>query len=316
MEIVFFGSSNFAVPSLEALSESKHKIICVVTQPDRRGGRGLLRSSTAIKTIALSKGLRVYQPDNINDPQSIKFLQRFCPDLFIVISYGQILSSSILNIPKIFSVNLHASLLPKYRGAAPINRAIINGETLTGITIIKMNERMDAGEIILQKRVDIEPADTEITLQEKLAKEGPDLLSECLNKIEEGSLSLLKQDVTLVSFAPKLNKNDGLIDWQKEGVKIQNLIRGIEGWPVAFTYYKGKILKIYKATVFSTSDNRLAGQPGEVVKVAKEGILVAAGKDNLLIEELQLEGGRRMNVEEFICGHKISIGEILGGKQL
>ncbi|MDP2943857.1 MAG: methionyl-tRNA formyltransferase [Candidatus Omnitrophota bacterium] len=314
MNIVFFGSSSFGGPSLESLLDSKHRIFCVVTQPDRQKGRGLVKVATPIKILALNKRLKFYQPDNVNSTQSIELLKSLKADLFIVIAYGQILSADILRTPKIFSINLHASLLPKYRGAAPINWAIINGETLTGLTIIKMNEKIDAGEIILQKKVDIEPTDTEITLEERLAKQGADLLLECLNKMEEDSLSLLRQDETLVSFAPKLNKNDGLIDWQKEAVKIQNLIRGVEEWPAAFTYYKGKILKIFKVTISSPTDNGLAGQPGEVVRVDKKGILVATGKYNLLIEELQLQGGRRMKVEEFICGHQICAGERLSKK--
>lgn len=311
MDIIFLGSSDFAVPSLEALCVTKHKISCVVTQPDRQKGRGLFLSTTKVKESALKYNLRIYQPDQINSPQAIKFLKTLSPDLFIVIAYGQILSADILRIPKIFSLNLHASLLPKYRGAAPINWAIIKGETETGITIIKMNERMDAGEIILQKKVDIDDSDTAITLEKKLADKGKNLILECLDKIENKNFLLLPQNANNISFASKLKKEDGLIDWNKKASDIRNLIRGCLDWPGAFTYLKGKMLKIYQAGVVcevSVSKHF----PGEIINIDKNGILVVTGKDYLLIEELQLEGRRRMKVEEFIAGHKIDLHIRLG----
>lgn len=312
MNIVFFGSSNFAVPSLEVLLTTQHRISCVITQPDKEKGRGLSLSSTAIKTTAIKYSLRIYQPDRINNPEAIRALKDLSPDLFVVVSYGQILSPAILNIPKIFSINLHASLLPKYRGAAPINWAIINGDTQTGLTIIKMNERMDAGEIILQREVSIDDIDTAVTLEKKLARQGTSLLLECLNKIESGTLELLPQDETQVSFSPELKKKDGLINWQSQALQILNLIRGTADWPGAFTYYNGKLLKIYKAKIAASLSKTIEFQPGEIIEVSKEGISVVTEKDNLIIEELQIEGGRRMKVEEFIAGHKIRPQEKLG----
>lgn len=315
MNIIFFGSSDFAVPSLKKLLNTKHKISCVVTQPDKGKGRGLQKSYTAVKNVADDYRLKAYQPDKINNQESIRYLKDLSPDLFVVIAYGQILSSMILSIPNIFAVNLHASLLPQYRGAAPINWAIINGDTQTGLTIIKMNEMMDRGEIILRKAVDIDKTDTTVTLEKKLATEGADLLLECLKKIEDKSFELSLQDEKHVSFAPKLKKEDGLINWQSQAAQIINLIRGTANWPGAFTYYKGKLLKIYRAKISSSSSQSTIFKPGEIAEITKEGISVATKKDNLIIEELQLEGRKKMKAEEFIIGHKMKAGEKLETKR-
>jgi methionyl-tRNA formyltransferase len=314
MNIVFFGSSSFAVPSLRALLTTGHKISCVVTQPDKSKGRGLLDCCTDIKAAALSYHLELYQPKGINSPEAAGFLKGLDADLFIVVSYGQILSSLILALPKIFCVNLHASLLPRYRGAAPVNWAIINGESYTGITIIRMNERMDSGEIIAQKKAAIEDSDTAITLEDRLAVEGSALLLECLKSIESKNFKLMPQDEGSHTLAPKLKKEDGLINWQVPAKRVVNLIRGTAGWPGTFTYYRGKLLKIYKGKVHSPQST-VHSLPGEVIDVSKEGIVVATGEENLIIEELQIEGRRRMSAEEFIAGHDISVGEALGIKK-
>jgi methionyl-tRNA formyltransferase len=227
----------------------------------------------------------------------------------VIIAYGQILSKEILDIPRILSLNIHGSLLPKYRGAAPINWAIINGEATTGITIIKMVEEMDAGPIIFQKAVEILNEDTAIALEDKLSGLAAAVLPEVLKSIEKGQHELVSQDESRVSFAPKLKKEDGLIDWNKSASDIYNLVRGCSGWPGAFTYYKGRLLKIYKATVSPTARQPDSSCPGEIIQVSKEGIVVSTGKNNLIINELQIEGRRRMKVEEFIAGHKIIAGE-------
>jgi len=314
MNIVFFGSSNFAVPSLKALITKGEKISCVVTQPDRQKGRGLTLESTQIKRVSLEFGLRVYQPQKVNTPEVIEFLKDLSPDLFVVIAYGQILGQEILDIPKIFSINVHGSLLPKYRGAAPINWAIIKGEKTTGITIIKMVREMDAGPIIFQREIDISDDDTAITLEDKLSRKAQEILPDVIKNIEVKSYKLITQDEGKASFAPRLKKEDGLIPWDKSAQDIYNLIRGCFGWPGAFTYYQGKLLKIYKATVIRLSGYPVTPLPAEIIKVSKEGIVVATGKDNLIIEELQMEGKRRMKAEEFISGHKILPKEILGKK--
>jgi len=210
------------------------------------------------------------------------------------------------------SINVHASLLPKYRGAAPINWAIMNGEKTTGITIIKMTEKMDAGQIILNNSTDIKDEDTSITLEDKLSQMAAELLINALEFIENNNYRLIPQDEQEVSFAPKLKKEDGLINWNKPAGEIDNLVRGVLSWPGAFTYYNGKLLKIYKTKVTGLAGQPPSASPGEIVEVSKNGIYVITGKDNLIIQELQMEGKRRMTVEEFIAGHKIRLGEILG----
>ena len=314
MNVIFFGSGNFAVPSLQALLNSGHRISCVVTQPDRKKGRGFHLEATPIKSLAYKYGIKIYQPEAVNAQESIKFLEDLSPDLFIVISYGQILSREILRMPKIFAVNIHGSSLPKYRGAAPINWAIINGEKNTGITIIKMAEKLDAGPIILQEEMEIKDEDTAVILEEKLSKKGAGLLIKSLHLIENKTYALTTQDEDKASFAPKLKKEDGLITWENTAQGINNLIRGCAGWQGAFTYYKGKLLKVYKAKVCPGVSRFESSNAGEILDISKRGITVATGRDNLAIEELQIEGKRMMRAGEFIAGHKICVGEILGKK--
>lgn len=311
MNIVFFGSSDFAVSSLRTLVKDSYNISCVVTQPDRKRGRGMHIEGTSVKQAALEYGLFIHQPQNINSAEQIKFLKSLNPDLFVVISYGQILSQEVLEIPKIFAINTHASILPKYRGAAPINWAIIKGEKTTGITIIKMTEKMDAGPIILQEKAVIEDLDTAITLQEKLSEVAAQLLKKTLKLIENNNYKLTAQDANEVTFAAKLRKEDGLINWKMHARDIYNLIRGCVGWPGAFTYYEGKLLKIYKAGVLDLSDYS-DKKPGEILEVSKKGIIVTCLKSNLLIHDLQIEGKKIMSAEDFIAGHRVKAGDILG----
>ena len=314
MNIAFFSSDNFGVPSLKALLSNNHNISCVVTQPDRKKGRGLFLSSTVIKKVALELGIKIYQPYRVNTSEAIKFLKDLSPDLFLVIAYGQILSQEILDIPKVLSINIHASLLPKYRGAAPINWAIIKGEEITGVTVMKMAREMDAGPIILQKALDIADEDTAVTLEDRLSHLGAELLLDALKSIESRNYNLMPQDEGKASFAPKLKKENGRINWNLSARDIYNLIRGCLNWPGAFTYYSGKLLKIYRAKSIRASEYQSIRMAGEITEVSKEGIIVATGKENLIIEELQIEGKRRMKAEEFIVGHKICIGETLGKK--
>lgn len=314
MNIVFFGSSSFALPSLKTLLTSGHKVSCVVTQPDRQKGRGLHLSGTVIKEAAFGAALRIYQPCDINVPEAAGFLKDLNPDLFVVTAYGQILSPKILDIPKFFSINIHASLLPKYRGAAPINWAIIKGEKRTGVTAIKMTRGMDAGPIILQKSIDIAALDTVITLEDRLSKIAAEALLGSLTLIEQNNYRLMPQDERKAIFAPKLKRNDGWIDWSKTAYEISNLIRGCINWPGAFTYYKGKLLKVYEARIIRLSDYQGIRLPGKIIRISKDGIVVATRKEDLLIEELQIEGKRRMEAREFIAGHKIPLEEILGKK--
>lgn len=296
------------MPSLEALVKAGHEVLCVVTQPDRAKGRGLRIEPTAVKKEAKEAGLKVLQPSDINSADAVKFLKSSGADLFVVIAYGQILSPEILNIPRLFSINAHASLLPKYRGAAPVNWAIINDDKESGITVIKMNEKMDAGEMILKDRETILDSDDCISLSKRLAQKAALCIIKAIEIVENNDYTLIEQDETKVAYAPKLRKDNGLIDWGKTAAEINSLVRGCLNWPGAFTYYKGKSLKIYRARV-AGGRLQVIAKPGEIREVSREGITSACGKDCLLIEELQMEGGKKMSIAEFIAGHKIKVGE-------
>ena len=247
MDIVFFGSGKFAVKSLEALVAAGHKVKLVVTQPDRPKGRHLNLLPTEVKARAQKLKLTIYQPQNPNSEEALNYLQQFSADLFIVIAYGHILKKSALSLPKLYPLNVHASLLPKYRGAAPINWAIINSEKESGISIIKMNETVDTGDLLLQKKLAIEQSDNADILEVKLEELSALSLIEALDLITKDMAKFTKQDDSLASFAPKLEKHHGLIEWNKNAQDIVNQIRGLIPWPGAWTYYQGKILKIYKA---------------------------------------------------------------------
>ncbi|MBL7081723.1 MAG: methionyl-tRNA formyltransferase [Candidatus Omnitrophica bacterium] len=317
MNIIFLGSSKFAVPTLSNIASSSHKIICVVTQPDRQAGRQMRLIFTPVKQLSQELGLSLYQTEDINSRESLEFLKSLDPDLFCVVAFGQILSRDILAMPKIFAINLHASLLPLYRGAAPIQRAIINGEVQAGLTVIRIVRDVDAGPIILQRKVDIKDDDHALILEERLARLGGDLICQALDLIHADKYSLVIQDEKKATLARKLKKEDGLINWGESARVIFNLIRGCTGWPGAFTYYRGKILKIYRAQRISGYPQvRISGSPrGEILEVSKRGIVVATGDGNLLIEELQIEGKKRISASAFISGYQISVGEILGEKK-
>jgi methionyl-tRNA formyltransferase len=309
MNIVFFGSSQFAVPCLQALLITRHKISCVVTQPDRKKGRGLHLEGTPVKLLASEVGLKVYQPAKINTAEAHDFLKSLKPDLFVVVAYGHILSQKVLDIPSRFSINAHASLLPEFRGAAPINWAIIKGKKKTGITIMKMSEKMDAGEMILQEAMEIRESDTAVSMEGKLSMLAASLLIRALSAIEEGKFTLTKQDESKATLAPKIEKGTGLIHWDKPAQELHCLIRGCMGWPGAYTHYKGKMIKIYEAGDIRLSGYEGKGKPGQILEVSKDGIVVATGKGEMIIKELQPEGKRIMKAAEFIAGHKITTSD-------
>ena len=313
MKIIFFGSSHFALPALRALIKSGHELLCVVTQPDKKKGRHLHLAATDVKSIATDARLKIFQPDDIKARESLNFLKKLGADLFVIIAYGQIFSQDVLDIPAIMPINIHASLLPRYRGAAPINWAIINGDKKSGLTVMYVTRRMDSGPVMLQKEIKIEPQDTSVTLEEKLSQAAPGILMDALKIIEARNYRLLEQDEGEVVLAPKLTKQDGLIDWNTPAVDIHNQIRGALPWPGAFTGYRGKLLKIFQADPLAVfpSHKPLAG---EVVRADKHGIIVAAGRGFLEIKELQLEAARRMPAGSFVMGHKLIAGEILGKK--
>jgi len=315
MDIIFFGSSHFGLPSLKALIAAGHKISCVVTQPDKKQGRGMGIGKTAIKEFAQDNGLEIHQPQDVNSPESSVFLKKLHPELFVVIAYGQLLSPQLLDIPAIMPLNTHASLLPFYRGAAPINWAIINGEARTGVTIIKMAEKMDAGPVIAAKETAIGPNDDFFSMETKLSGLGAALLVETIAAVAANNYRISAQDENKATFAPKLKKEDGQISWQRPAKEIFNLVRGLSGWPAAFTYYNGKSVKIIKASISGRIDGSAACLPGEIISVSPPGIEVAAKDGNLLIEILQIEGKRQMTAQEFTAGHKISPGERLSDRK-
>lgn len=304
LKIVFFGSSYFSRDILNTLIEAGFPIAGIVTQPDRKSGRGLQLLSTPVKEFAQKKGLEVFVAEDAL-PERLKTIK---PDLFVVVAYGRILSEEILKIPRLYAVNIHASLLPKYRGAAPIAQAIIKGEKISGVTIIRMNEKMDAGEIITQKEISIEMADNAISLEEKLSSLAQRQILETLKLIEEGKAAFYQQDSTQATYVSKLNKEDGRIDWSKEALSIYNQIRGCLSWPIAFTYLGEKRLKIFKAKV--SQREAKGSRVGEIVSLEQGLITVACGKDAIEIEELQSENSKRMKALDFILGARIKVGEV------
>ncbi len=308
MKIVFFGTSDFAVPLFNALS-SKHEILGVVTAPDKKKGRGRKLGASPIKALAQKRGLLLLQPEALREITFIKTLNSASAELFVVCAYGKILTKEILQLPKNYALNLHASLLPKYRGAAPINWAVVKGEKESGITVFKMDEHMDRGEIILQQKTDLSDSETSLTLGMRLSEIGAQAVLEAIGLIESGRATFARQDEGQASYAPRLKKEDGLIDWGLEAYQIHNRIRGLKPWPGAFTHLEGKLLKILAGKVMPGPGGRA---PGQIAQVGKEGILVQTGKDGLLLTSLQLEGKRRMSASEFILGHKIKSGEKLG----
>ncbi|MCX5694174.1 MAG: methionyl-tRNA formyltransferase [Candidatus Omnitrophica bacterium] len=311
MKIIFFGSAHFGVLALKALIKSQHELVCVVTQPDKQKGRHLQLAATDVKNTALSCGLNIFQPENINNIESANFLKKLDVDIFVIAAYGQILSQEILDIPKIMPVNIHASLLPRYRGAAPINWSIINGDKKTGVTIMYVTRKMDSGPIIIQKEVKIEDKDTAISLEEKLSLCGSGLLMEALAIIDSRNYRLLDQDEEKVVYAPKMKKEIGLIDWDTPAVNIHNQIKGVVPWPGAFTSYRRKLLKIFQAEVLPIFPGQKPAA-GQIIRADKHGIIVACSRGFLEIKELQLEAGKRMSAQNFVIGHKLIVGEILG----
>jgi methionyl-tRNA formyltransferase len=307
--IVFFGTPSFAIPTLEALLRGPDKVVGVVTQPDRERGRGRKIVFSPIKELALQHGLNPLQPEKAKDEAFQKALKGLQPDLCVVVAYGQILPDSVLKIPKYGAVNVHASLLPKYRGAAPIAWAILKGEKVTGVTTMVMDEGMDTGDILLQAEVPVNAEDTCQTLHDRLASLGARLLIETLEKMKEGNIWPIPQDHTKATYAPPLKKEDGYIDWKKGAGEIDLQVRAFNPWPGAFTRWDGLSLRICKGAV---RERVLTGKEGAVVWVGSDFIEVETGRDAYLIKEVQLEGRKRMSMREFLSGHPIHVGTVFG----
>ncbi|NQT06466.1 MAG: methionyl-tRNA formyltransferase [Candidatus Omnitrophica bacterium] len=307
MKIIFFGTSEFAVASLKRIMKSNHELLAVVTQPDRRSGRRLKVTPPPVKEALNGKDMPVHQSDNVSSVDMVKTLKSYKADLFVVVSFGQILKKNILNIPKKFCINLHASLLPKYRGAAPINYAVISGDTITGVTTMKMNAAMDGGDIIEQREVEIKDTDTSETLDKRLSEIGAELLVETIDLVEKGKVRFTRQDANDATYASKLRKEDGLIDWSLDARSIQNHVRGLLPWPCAYTHWKKRLIKIWASDIKDVDTKGVSG--GTIMKADKEGIIVATCKESLVIKILQLEGGKRLTADAFLRGHKLAAGD-------
>jgi methionyl-tRNA formyltransferase len=309
MRILFFGCDDFAAVSLRRLLDDGHEVVGLVTQPDKPKGRGLHVVFSPTKEIALAKGLEVFQPSTLRDSQVCDKLAAFKADLFIVIAYGLFLPEKVLKLPKLFCVNLHASLLPKYRGAAPINWAIINGETETGVTLMRMNSVMDGGDILAQVRSDIPGNMTSAALRVKLASLGAELLSGMVSRISSGDYEPVPQDPTQATRAPKMHKDTGHILWTEQAQRIHDLVRGVQPWPSAFTFLRGKLLKILDTAV---TDAPVRGKPGEIVDLHKDGFTVQAADRAVLVRKVHPANSHPMDARAFLAGHKLTVGEVLG----
>lgn len=308
MEIVFMGTPEFAVPSLEKLIK-EFGVKAVFTQPDRPKGRGKKLSMSPIKEVALRENIKIFQPQKLReDREAIEFLKELSPDFIIVVAYGQILSKEILDIPKYGCINLHASLLPKYRGAAPINWAIINGENFSGNTTMFMDVGLDTGDMLLKDEFKIEGNTTAGKLHDKLMKNGGELLLKTINGLVDGSIEPKKQNNEESCYASMLDKKMAKINWDLSSKKIRNLIRGLNPWPLAYTYYNGTMMKIYEAEII---DEKADFLPGSIVDISKEGIKVATEDGILLLKKIQFPSKKPMYVEEYIRGNDIEKGVIL-----
>ena len=304
MKIVFFGSDDFAAVHLKALIKERHQVIACVTQSDSRQGRGMKVVVSPIKAIAQQQGLLCLQPSTLKEPQIIAELSSLAADIFVVVAYGKLLSQEILDIPKIFCVNVHGSLLPKYRGAAPINWAILNGDKETGISIQKMSLALDAGDIIAQVRIPITEHANAQELREIMAYEGAELLCRTLKDIEIGDYTLTPQDDEQSNYACKLTKEMGRIDWTKHACSIFNQVRGLQPWPGSYTMFQNRTLKVLQAQVLESAGS---GQPGQVTQIDKRGIVVSCGNGALLITLVHPEASKIMPAVSFVAGHKIKV---------
>ncbi len=311
MRIVYMGTPDFAVPALKALAESGHQVVAAVTQPDKARDRGKKVQFTPVKAKALEYGIPVLQPETVkNNKEFYSQLAELKPDLMVVAAYGRILPRAVLQLPPRGCVNIHASLLPKYRGAAPIHRAIINGDKTTGVTLMYMAEGMDTGDMIARAETEIGWKTVE-QMHEELAQMGAELLMDFLPQILDGTAKREPQDEAQVTYAPMVFKKDGVLDYEKSAEELCRLIRGMNSWPVASTVYEGNTVKIWEAQALKGNGS---AKPGAILSVDEAGVQVACGEGIINITKLQFPGKKAMAVSEYIKGNTIKTGEILGGK--
>ncbi|WP_167437653.1 methionyl-tRNA formyltransferase [Hungatella effluvii] len=307
MRIVFMGTPDFSVPALTALVEAGHDVIAVVTQPDKPKGRGKLVQMTPVKEKALEYGIPVYQPVKARDPEFVSLLKEMNPDAMVVAAFGQLLPKTLLDIPQYGCVNIHASLLPKYRGAAPIQFAVINGESVSGITTMMMAPTLDTGDILDQESVALDEKETGGSLHDKLSAIGGRLIIKTLKKLEDGTAVRTVQDEEKMTYFGMLKKSMGDIDWNQDAASIERLIRGLNPWPSAYTSWEGKTIKLWEADAL---EEEYEGACGQVVKTGKDCLYVKTGKGILAVKELQLQGKKRMDTGAFLRGYQIAEGTV------
>ena len=316
MKVIYMGTPDFAVGALESIIEAGHEVVLVVTQPDKPKGRSKELQAPPVKECALRHDIPVFQPARVKTPESIAVLREYEADVFVVAAFGQILSQEILDMPEYGCLCVHASLLPKYRGASPIQHVILDGEEKTGVTIMQMDAGIDTGDMLYKKEIEIERTDTSQTLHDKLMVIGGEAITEALELLEDGCLEPQPQQDELSCYAPIITKEMGKIDFTKDAYSIELQVRGLNPWPSAFTVYRGKQLKIWEAVAQDSEDlkdgNADGLQCGSILKVQKDHVVISTGKGILKIYSLQLEGKKRMSTHDFLLGVKMQVGETLG----
>ncbi len=303
MNIVFMGTPDFAVPTLEALCNSEHNVLAVYTQPDKPVGRKQILTPPDVKVCAEKYGIRVYQPVTLKDDNSYNELKSLEPDVIVVVAYGKILPKSILDIPRFGCINVHGSLLPQYRGAAPIQQAVLNGDKVTGVTTMYMGEGLDTGDILLKSETEIGENETSAELFDRLSVMGAELLIDTLSKLDK--ITPIKQDESKVTYTSKITKELCPIDWSASNTEVHNKVRGLQTWPVAVSTLNGKDIKIH-----STLLCEKRGEAGEIISL--NPLTVACGEGSVIIKELQLSGKKRMDSKSFLLGHPLNIGDVFG----
>ena len=312
MRVIFMGTPDFAVGTLEEIIKAGHEVVLVVSQPDKAVGRSKALRYTPVKACALEHGIEVYQPQKVRDSECIERLRTYHPDIIIVEAFGQIIPRAILYMPRYGCVNVHASLLPKYRGAAPIQWAVIDGEKESGVTIMQMDEGLDTGDMLAKAIVPLDEKETGGSLFDKLSEAGGRLCVETLAKLEKGEITPEKQGESPTAYASMLNKKMGNIDWNKSAVVIERLVRGLNPWPSAYTHLDGKTLKIWACDVLPQSASK--GESGEILEVTKDAIHVQTGDGILVLREIQLAGKARMDAGAFLRGYKVVPGTVLSAE--
>lgn len=309
MRVIFMGTPDFSVGTLEALTEAGHEVVLAVTQPDKPKGRGKSVQFPPVKEAALEHGIAVYQPRRVREPECVEYLRQYKPDIIVVVAFGQILPKEILDMPKFGCINVHASLLPKYRGAAPIQWAVINGEKVSGVTTMRMDEGLDTGDMLFKEEVVLDEKETGGSLFEKLSEVGARLCVKTLEEIGRGTAVGMKQNHDEATMTKIIKKQFGLIDWSKSAKELECLIRGLNPWPSAYTMFRGKTFKIWDADVLEKETDNACGT---VADVTKDTIAVQTGDGLLLLKEVQLEGKKRMTCEAFLRGYSVETGLRLG----